>query len=55
MSDRMHDLQRGPGRELAIMLGFDALHLDYAFAGSHMLRSLPRGRRGRSLAVRWCG
>ena len=32
-----------PASELAIMRRIDALHLDYPFAGSRMLRDLLRG------------
>src|SRR5450432_3993060 len=32
-----------PAAELAIMRRIDALHLDYPFAGSRMLRDLLRG------------
>ena len=32
-----------PAGELAIMRRIDALHLDYPFAGSRMLRDLLRG------------
>jgi putative transposase len=33
-----------PAADLAIMRRIDALHLDYPFAGSRMLRDLLRGR-----------
>jgi putative transposase len=32
-----------PAAELAVMWRIDALHLDYPFAGSRMLRDLLRG------------
>jgi putative transposase len=32
-----------PAAELAVMRRIDALHLDYPFAGSRMLRDLLRG------------
>ena len=39
---------------LAIMRRIDALHLDYPFAGSRMLRDLLRGESVSS-AEKWCG
>lgn len=60
-----------PAAELAIMRRIDALHLEYPFAGSRMLRDLLRGEgeagqgsagvaggmpdEGSSSAGRWCG
>jgi putative transposase len=38
-----HESQPVPEAELAIMRRIDALHLDYPFAGSRMLRDLLRG------------
>ena len=43
-----------PAAELAIMRRIDALHLDYPFAGSRMLRDLLRGE-GVVSAGMWCG
>lgn len=41
-----------PASELAIMRRIDALHLDYPFAGSRMLRDLLRGEGGVSQGPR---
>ncbi len=42
-SSLYYDPQPVPESELAIMRRIDALHLDYPFAGSRMLRDLLRG------------
>ena len=41
-----------PAAELAIMRRIDALHLDYPFAGSRILRDLLRGEGGVSQGPR---
>ena len=45
-SSLYYDPQPVPEGELAIMRRIDALHLDYPFAGSRMLRDLLRGEGG---------
>jgi putative transposase len=60
-SSLYYDPQPVPEAELAIMRQIDALHLDYPFAGSRMLRDLLRGEgvvmgreRVRTLMRRMC-
>jgi putative transposase len=60
-SSLYHEPQPVPEAELAIMRRIDALHLDYPFAGSRMLRDLLRGEgvvigreRVRTLMRRMC-
>ena len=42
-SSLYYEPQAGPAADLAIMRRIDALHMDYPFAGSRMLRDLLRG------------
>src|SRR6201986_5632089 len=42
-SQLYYEPQPVPAAELAVMRRIDALHLDYPFAGSRMLRDLLRG------------
>ena len=41
-SNLYHEPRSVPAAELAIMCRIDALHMDYPFAGSRMLRDLLR-------------
>jgi len=56
-SSLYYEPQSVPEAELAIMRWIDALHLDYPFAGSRMLRDLLRGEGvviGREMMRRMC-